>query len=218
MKKIFSMLLIVAFVFTAASVKAQFKIGAKVGYTMSQFNTDGLGKDDMGIKSGYSFGTMVNIGFLPFLSFQPEFNYTQKGVVYKGKTLLGFDYLTKKTTNYLHVPINLKINIPVIPVYLIAGPYVSYGLTSTLYNEVAGTPVFDNTSVDFSYDKNSFDIRPFDFGVNFGTGYKKDLLLGLVTLFAEVRFDVSLLDTDNFTGSYAKNRNVGINAGILFGL
>ena len=217
MRKLFSTLLVVAFVFLSVGVQAQFKIGAKAGVTMSQYKTDNLLKDDMGIKPGYSFGTMVDIKIIPFVHLQPEFTYYQKGAMFKGD-VLGIDYLTKSTTNYLHVPVNLKINLPVVPVYLIAGPYLSYGLSSSYYHEVAGVTMFDNTAVDFGFDKNSGDIRPFDFGVNFGTGYHKDILAGLVTIFVEARFDVSLLDTDNYENTYAKNRNVGINAGVLFGL
>lgn len=215
------MLLIVALVFTAVSVKAQFKIGAKAGYTMSQYQTDDLLKDDMGIKPGYTFGTMVDIKLAPFFHFQPEFTYYQKGATYKGTTLdlagLKVDYLSKTTVNYLHIPLNLKFNIPVIPVYLIAGPYVSYGLSSTYYNKTGIFPE-ENTTLAFSYKDNSSDIRPFDFGLNFGTGYKKDLILDLVTVFVEARFDVGLLDNNNSESTFAKNRNVGINAGVLFGL
>ena len=208
------MLLIVAFVFTTASVNAQFKIGAKAGFTMSQFQPN----SDLSLKTGYTFGTMVDIKIVPFLRVQPEFTYYQKGASFK-TYLNGVNYLRKTTINYLHIPINLKLNIPIIPVYLIAGPYVSYGLSGTNYSKLGEIVTIDNVAVDFGY-KNSFQTRPFDFGINFGTGYHKDILAGLITLFAEVRFDVGLLDTDNDNGenSITKNQNVAINLGVLFGL
>ncbi len=213
----FSMLLVVAFLFLSVGVQAQFKIGAKAGLSLSQYQTDNPFKEDMTLKPGYSFGSMVDIKIVPFVRLQPEFIYYQKGATFKGN-VAGVDYLSKTTINYLHIPINLKLNVPVIPIYFIAGPYLSYGLSGTFYNKSAGLVVADNTALDFGFEKNSFDTRPFDFGVNFGTGYHKDLLAGLITVFVEARFDVGLLDTDNIPDSFSKNMNVGINTGILFGL
>ncbi len=210
MKKLFSTTLVVIFMLSAIGVQAQFKIGAKGGLSLSRYTTDNLLKDDMAFKTGYDFGTMLDIKIIPFIRFQPEFMYFQKGVKYK-YDILGVENVGKSTINYLHFPMNLKVNIPIIPVYLIAGPYMSYALSGETSRK-AGSLDAVVTSVDFDFES----TKPLDFGFNFGTGLEKEFM-NLLTFFVEARFDVGVMNINGFDNLSDKNMNIGFNAGVLLG-
>ncbi len=207
MKKTFSILLIVALlVTTISSVKAQFRIGAKGGFNLSSYSTNNPAKADMTLQPCMNFGAILNFGIIPYLSFQPEFSYYQKGATFKND-----DYLSKTTINYLHVPLNLKLKVPAIPIYFVAGPYFGYALNGTWNSEVGADKT--DGKIEFGSDK----TIQLDYGVNFGAGYRFNLVPKLLTMFIETRYNIGLSDIDG-TDIKTKNRNFGINTGILLNL
>ena len=213
MKKLISVLLITVFVFTFSSnTKAQFQIGAKAGLTLSQINSSNpaLDTDDLKFKPGYEYGVLFNFTIVPMLlRVQPEIIYFQKGVTYKGD-IAGINYTTKTTLNYLHIPINLRLKIPIIPIYVVAGPYFGYALSGKSYLDIGGVDADDD--IEFGSDK----TLPFDFGINTGVGILKGF--GPIDFFVETRFSLGLVDMNGYSSDVTdKNLNIGINAGVLFG-
>lgn len=178
---------------------------------MSQINSTNaaLIKDDLKFQPGYEFGVLFNYAILPFLRVQPEVIYFQKGVKYKGE-LVVTDYLSKTQINYLHIPINLKLKIPIIPIYIVAGPYFGYAINGTTFSEIGTISV--DTDIEFGSDK----TLPFDFGINTGVGIIKGF--GPIDFFLETRFNYGIVDMNGYSDNIKEtNLNIGINAGVLLG-
>lgn len=222
MKKIIFSSLFAALMLFSLGSHAQFgvQVGMKGGLSLSQYSLDNpplfFEKDDMKLKPGFNGGLVVNFDALDLkvatFSFQPEFLYYQKGVNFKNE-IADVKYNSKTSIDYFHVPFNLKLKVIKIPVYLIAGPYFSYATAGTETGEVL-SGAFTN-DIEFGYGDNK--TMPIDLGVNFGTGFQKDFFK-VVHFFAEVRLDSGLLDINTSDSFSRKNMNVGINAGVMFGL
>lgn len=181
---------------------AQVRLGVKGGLNIASvhFSTDVLQSDNV---TGFQVGPMIE-GSLPLvgLGFDAAILYAQKGL--ETKTVGG-----EKTTlknDYIDVPVNLKwkLGLPVVKVYLSAGPYVGFRVGGNKIWELPGSMV------------DQVKTKSFSAGLNFGAGV--ELISHL-----QVGLNYGLGLTNNYsmeslslTKSDGKNRGWSVTAAILF--
>ena len=200
--------MIVGLVFAAllflgiGQVSAQVRLGVKGGLNIASvhFSTDVLQSDNV---TGFQIGPMIE-GSLPLvgLGFDAAILYTQKGL--ETKTVSGEK--TSLKNDYIDVPVNLKwkLGLPVMKVYLAAGPYVGFRVGGNKIWELPGSMV------------DQVKTKSFSAGLNFGAGV--ELISHL-----QVGLNYGLGLTNNYsmeslslTKSDGKNRGWSVTAAILF--
>ena len=200
--------MIVGLVFAAllflgiGQVSAQVRLGVKGGLNIASvhFSTDVLQSDNV---TGFQIGPMIE-GSLPLvgLGFDAAILYAQKGL--ETKTVSGEK--TSLKNDYIDVPVNLKwkLGLPVMKVYLAAGPYVGFRVGGNKIWELPGSMV------------DQVKTKSFSAGLNFGAGV--ELISHL-----QVGLNYGLGLTNNYsmeslslTKSDGKNRGWSVTAGILF--
>lgn len=130
MKKIFFLsLLTIGLLIASTPANAQFKIGPKVGISMSSFDySDGK---DISSKTGITAGLLCEyispwhgLGFDVALMYESRRANWDKDI----STDLDNDKLTVNNMEYINIPINLKwkYSLPIIAVFATAGPQFSF--------------------------------------------------------------------------------------------
>lgn len=137
--------ILVLFAIFSVSLQAQnrISIGAKAGLNVSNSYDSEGDTYSADAKTGFAAGGFLHIPLGGFFGIQPEVMFSQKGYQTSG-SVLGLDYSTSRTSNYLDVPILLAIK-PLGLVTLLVGPQYSYLMKQTT-NVV--TPVSNTTVVD----------------------------------------------------------------------
>ncbi|WP_166924885.1 porin family protein [Flavobacterium poyangense] len=156
------------------NVNAQkIKFGAKGGLNFASVSGD----DTKGIDAvtAFNFGVLSEIPISDTFSFQPEVMYSGQGYSFNDNTV---------ALNYLNIPLMGKYYLTK-GFSIEAGPQVGFLLSAK------------NEKTDV---KKSFNT--FDFGVNFGLGYKLDNGLNF-----GARYNLGLTDINNVEGSSSKNKN-----------
>lgn len=125
MKRISILLL---FIVASAAVSAQ-SLGIKAGVNYSNIIKSGDDDFKTEFKPGFHAGLTVDVPLVSGLSFAPELMYSQKGYKVSGTSILFGDYENSITTNFIEVPVLLKIKAANI-FNIHVGPQVSF-LTST---------------------------------------------------------------------------------------
>ena len=197
MKKI---ILLSLSLFLMFSVDAQ-KIGAKIGFDYSTISSENT---DYNSNIGLNGAIFFQKRFLPFLSTKYELGFYQKGYNYELLTI-------KNTIVYDYVEFNAVANlkIPVIPIYAVVGPYVSYAISGKQSENMF------NTTSDIAFGKDK--TLPYDFGLIGGIGFVKSI--AVIDFFAELRYEMGLLDINDYSFlSAKKNRNLAFSVGISIGL
>lgn len=196
-------LVFAAFLFLGiGQVSAQVRLGVKGGLNIASvhFSTDVLQSDNV---TGFQIGPMIE-GSLPLvgLGFDAAILYAQKGL--ETKTVSGEK--TSLKNDYIDVPVNLKwkLGLPVMKVYLAAGPYVGFRVGGNKIWELPGSMV------------DQVKTKSFSAGLNFGAGV--ELISHL-----QVGLNYGLGLTNNYsmeslslTKSDGKNRGWSVTAAILF--
>ena len=204
MKKFF---VLIAAAIVCMSASAQFQIGGKVGFDMTNF----WGSDvEHAMKPGYQVGVMMEYKFSPRFAIAPEVVFAAQGG--KSKALAfdinksGIDLTTtdiKYNTNYINVPLMFKF-------------YATPNFSIDLGPQV-GFNVYSKVSAKGS-DK-SFDFKDATKGVDFGVGLGGTYNL-TENAFVQARYTMGL--TKVFKDEYilgennAKNGNVQIAFGMKF--
>lgn len=162
MKKVF-ILAIGLFAATAAS--AQIRLGVKAGLNVPNI-IKGDGNNDFKTKvnPGFNAGVTLDIPLITGLAFTPELLYSTKG--YKAETVFG-DFT--QTTSFIDIPILASINLGGSGLNLVAGPQVSF-LMSTKNKFESG---FGSTEQEIIEDKSD--------------RFKKSLVGGLIGF----RYDIN---------------------------
>lgn len=196
MKKITTLILVLTMlVFTA---NAQ-KIGIMAGGTFSKMVEENT---TTSFTPGFNGSIMFQKSLFPMLALRPSLGYYQKGTAGE---VVNIEYLSK--INYLQLNMQLRIKPPLIPIYAVAGPYVSYALSG--YNKVGGI----SSDIDFGKGK----TLPYDFGLSFGAGYQMNLMIGKV--FFEGGLAKGLLDIDDSSSATSTtNMMIYANVGLLLGM
>ncbi|MBC5838755.1 porin family protein [Flavobacterium muglaense] len=126
--------------------------GIKGGYNLAAVNFDGNG--ETGQRHGFHIGVYGESFISESVAIQPELTYSQQG--YEIKNASGT--FTQKL-DYINLPIMLKV-YPSQNFFLEAGPQIGLAISHK--------EVYDGFfSASQQYDPNSF-----DYGVNFGAGFK----------------------------------------------
>jgi hypothetical protein len=180
MKKI--LLAAVLFVATAATTQAQLlKIGVKAGVNFANFSGTEIQTDAI---TSYHGGLVAEVKLLDRFSIQPELLYTTQGAEYK--TAFG-DF--KNELGYISIPVMAKIYLS-DSFSLEAGPQASF-----LVSE--------------KKDFDAEDAETFDFGVNFGLGFKIT-----ESIFVQGRYGLGLTEVSK--EAEAKNSVFSLSAGFMF--
>ncbi|MBF7091986.1 PorT family protein [Flavobacterium sp. ALJ2] len=172
MKKILLLAVITVLGFT--NVNAQkIKFGVKGGLNFANISGDKTKNID--VVTSFNFGVLSEIPISDKFSFQPELMYSGQGYSFNDNTI---------ALSYLNIPLMGKYYLTK-GLSVEAGPQIGFLLAAK--NE--------KTNV-----KDSFNT--FDFGVNFGVGYKLDNGLNF-----GARYNLGLTDINNLEGSSIKNKN-----------
>lgn len=125
MKKIF-ILAIGLFAAGAANAQSPIRLGVKAGVNLPNI-IKGDGNNDFKTKvnTGFNAGVTLDINLIKGLAFTPELLYSTKG--YKAETPFG-DFT--QTTHFIDIPILASINIGGSGLNLVAGPQVSFLLST----------------------------------------------------------------------------------------
>lgn len=127
----------------AGLANAQVNAGIKAGINFS--NIIKTGDDDFStdFKTGFHAGLFVDINLVDRLSFMPEIMFSQKGYKADGTSLLGGAYDYTLTSNFVELPLLLKVNAaPGFSIHI--GPQFSF-LASTTENFKQGSDEYKST-------------------------------------------------------------------------
>lgn len=219
---------LVAFVFAAFAAQSQISVGAKAGLNLASQSYSGIDSLTSGVDFKslplYSFGAVLEVGLTENFAIQAEANYMQKGgrSEFSGD-ILGITFSTKSDirVNYLDIPVLAKYSFggESAKGYLLAGPNFSYAFSGKTKIE-STTPVgSDSSEEDLNFDDAAYNRT--DLGLNLGIGAQFGLSDNM-RLFADARYNLGLtnLNTDEDTKDdlKVKNRGIGINVGVLYGL
>ena len=172
MKK--NLLLAVVTVLGFANVTAQeIKFGAKGGLNFASVSGDNT--EGIDVVTSFNFGVLSEIPVSDKFSVQPELMYSGQGYSFNDDTV---------ALSYLNIPLMGKYYLTK-GLSVEAGPQIGFLLSAKN----------DKTDV-----KDSFNT--FDFGVNFGLGYKLDNGLNF-----GARYNLGLTDINNLDNSSSKNKN-----------
>lgn len=207
---------LVLFFSSTALAQLPFKLGVRGGLNIASLSWDPAlpAPVESSSRTGFKFGAMVELGFIPMFALQIEPMYVQKG----GKINVPGQEITNKLT-YLDIPILLKLKLPLpgpLTPYAFAGPSIGILLSASSESGGEDTDIKDQLSST-------------DFALDFGAGAALDVA-PLVSLMLDVRYSLGLSDIFNDTakqqwtqetgiaGQKVKTSGVQIVAGLMFGL
>ncbi|MEJ6982028.1 porin family protein [Pedobacter sp. P351] len=157
---------------TALTANAQ-SLGARVGVNFSNIIKTGDSDFETDFKPGLHAGITLDIPLVDRLSFAPELMFSQKGYKTNGSSLLGGDNEYSVTTNFIEVPILLKINAASgFNIHL--GPQVSF-LTSTTESFKTGSDEY-KTKIKEENDNLKKNILGGVIGAGFNVGARTSLV------------------------------------------
>jgi hypothetical protein len=173
-------------------------VNAGVNFFNQTIKADGEKFDDAKIKTGFQIGVDYEIGIAPDFYFAPGLQFSTKGTKSEVDNLE-----TKKSLNYLEVPLNLVYKPVLGTGNLIVnfGPYLGYAISGKYKDDIA------DTDIEFGSDDTD-DYKPFDMGANIGFGYqlgmglsfKLNAQLGLINIKPEGDSD-NLIKNNGFAFS-----------------
>lgn len=201
-----TLLFVCCFLFVAASLQAQIKVGPVAGLNLSKMTlkTSGIGIDPKTLV-GFHFGAMAEFPLSGSLVLQPAILYSGKGSSYEidfGEEI----YNLKIAPGFIEVPVfaAYKFDLGSVKMFVKAGPYFGYG--------VSGQVSDDEESYDICYGEGEeCDMKPFDFGVGFGAGV--DLNGFIISL----QYELGLTDLSPVDEAEMKINVFGFSLAYLFG-
>ncbi|MEG1545185.1 MAG: porin family protein, partial [Tannerellaceae bacterium] len=181
----------------AVPAKAQIKFGIKGGVNISSvhFSKEVFNADNV---TGFQVGPMLEV-MVPIagLGVDAAVLYSQKG--------LGVGSETVKT-DYIDVPVNLKwkFGLPILKVYVAAGPYVGFRVGGSKFwdlpKQIGGQLETKSFSAGLNFGAGVEVVKHLQVGINYGLGLTDNYSLNLVK--------------EIITGG--KNRGFSVTAAILF--
>lgn len=143
--------------FSVINAQKKATAGIKGGYNLSSVSFDGTSETEK--LHGFHIGFYGESYLTNFLSIQPEILYSQQGykIIDNGSTYT-------QELDYINIPLMFKL-YPVKSLFFEAGPQIGFSIS---HKETFDTGfVLYNTSEEF-------EPRNFDWGLNFGAGFKSD--------------------------------------------
>jgi opacity protein-like surface antigen len=197
MKKTLLPALIVLLFFSSTTLaQLPFKLGVRAGLNIASLSWDPELPSviDKSSRTGFKFGALAELGFVPMFAIQIEPMYVQKG----GNISAGGQE-SKNNLSYLEIPILLKLKIPTpgpITPYVFAGPNIGILLSASSETGGQSTDIKDEiSSTDFALDLGA------------GVGFK---VAPLVVLIIDARYSLGLSDIFNDTGKLDFAQSTGI--------
>jgi len=220
---ILSVLLIVTFTNTQAQTKISFGGRAGLSFSNLSFDPDIPSNVTKSSRTGFKFGALAEIGFIPMLAVQIEPMYATGGAQLSGPLYSnGFNSVSGNITyklSYLEIPILLKVKIPIeksniIP-YAFLGPNIAFVLSSKELDEPNG---YASNEINLKDQTSSINFA-LDFGAGAGFSVNKQ-----TTIMLDVRYSLGLANLLTDKGKQASGYNsvkttgFQIVAGVMFGL
>lgn len=205
--------------FSAIS-NAQIELAPEAGVNLAKLAMGQSMGIDWKNKPSLKFGAAVNIPVLKGLYVQPGLFYAGKGVRFsEEQTISGVTAKAKMRINldYLEIPVNLMYRYKIGKagsIFATAGPYLGFALSGKIKADFeVGPPanIKESETEDLKIGKDrSDDIKPLDFGLNFGVGYQ--LPFG-VFLRAQYGLGLSNINNNPDDNYSMKNRVISITLG-----
>jgi len=198
-------------------------IGFKLGANNSSLSIDASHIDpfDHRTKSiNLHFGVSYEYEFNNFISVEPALIYNKRKLLYEdGDPSTTFYYQSDYRLTYLEIPVLAKVYITKLSetkesnrIYILAGPYYSFGLNGTL--KIKEKSPINETLQDHDVweDDEELRLKKSDYGVTYGVGIKyKDLKF---EVFHSLGFNDIANGFDNIIS--AKNRAIGFTVTLGF--
>jgi hypothetical protein len=217
MKKLFLLAAVAVFGLTSVNAQMDVKFGVKAGVNVATIGGDfGISdvdeETDTKSKIGFHIGGVAELMLSEKFALQPELLYSQQGATVEYKHADPEDNFDQETTfSYIHVPIMAKF-FPIENFSIELGPQFGFLVSDN-----------DDYSQDWAKPEQGEEneYKSFDFGLNFGLGYK---LENGVNFTARYNFGITEVDdTPNdldfgFLGDTfsRKNRVLQVSVGYMF--
>ncbi|MEM1320157.1 MAG: porin family protein [Bacteroidota bacterium] len=206
MKTLTKTLLFFCFLMGSASyLQAQISYGARLGYTLSNFNRQGKSvsgtKSDEMIK-GLDIGLLAEVRLTKGLTFQPELQFIQKGEVIYDKHFLQSGM---RKLSYVHVPLLFKLSADSKPAsfFMTAGPSLGWGL---FYKRGPRSEEFNEEN----------HLRRFELALNVGIGLS--YAINKARIFLDMRYMLGMTNVEVRREWDAKNQGFSFGMGVLVDL
>lgn len=225
MKKLIAFILMFT-MFTVSTNNLQAQASIRGGINIASMSANATEKNYKDYENqsivGFQVALALPIKISENVAIQPELVFIQKGGKSQYITDENNKYITTFTSNYIEVPVSLKLGLgntsgDGIGFYVLGGPYVGIALNGKYKNEltVLGITSSSTKTVDYSNDTNQ--EKRIDWGVNLGAG------LSLGKMYLEGRYNLginNLLDdsanNSNSNAPYRRNRGIGLTVGVHF--
>ncbi|MBN2480655.1 MAG: PorT family protein [Bacteroidales bacterium] len=203
MNNLHKIVLAICLLFAVSNIQAQIKFGPVAGLNLSTMTIKVLGLNfDSETVVGFHAGVISEIPVNENFVLQPAVLYTTKGADY---TVIGEEIALRPS--FIEIPVNIlyKYDVGPVKLFLKAGPFIAYG--------IGGQIESNGIEVDIDYGSGNADMKPFDFGLNFGAGvdFNNFLLSG--------QYGVGLANLTSIEAGNAemKINVIGISLAYLFG-
>lgn len=188
------------------NLKAQTTVaaGAKIGYSGSEFSGDDVGSLD--VRNSVAAGAFFNVSPVPYLSFQPELLFRQKGAINNREFI---NVREEYKLDYIETPLLVKLRVPIRKIFypnVFGGPYFAFK-TNSSYTAV-------QTDTEIMY-RDELNVKNTDYGAVVGGGI--DIELKPIFFSFDVRYGIGateIEDTDEPLD--LKNRDLTVMGGIGF--
>lgn len=140
------------------------KVGVRVGGQISNLVTNEV--DDQYTKFSGHFGAYYRTRIVGPLYLQPELLWVSKGAGFEYNSFFGLNDPgeVRFNLNYLELPLSAQVNLG--PLFVQAGPYVSYLLAANI------TDVSNSGNVNSVTELNRDSFNAFDYGLSAGAGVR----------------------------------------------
>jgi hypothetical protein len=200
---------------TASFAQAQFRIGARAGLNASTMTgetvpviADGPGVEG---KTGFQAGAVGELSLGRFFAIQPGLLFSPAG--YTSPSAEGYDEaLMTYGFNYLHVPLNALIKLPIGKrggIYIYLGPYAAYAVNGKYKMETfenKKSVKTDKTNVQFG----KGGIKRFDAGAGFGLGFQAGAMQ------VDLGMTMGMVNLNTNEGYDMKNANMALTLSYFF--
>jgi len=204
MKRIISIVAIMAFVFTASFAQVNYGVKGGLSFYSAEASEEGI-SFDYDAKLGLGLGGFVRLDLSEKFQLQPELMYLQKNAELEGSMSV-YSWKSKIKLDYLSIPIMAKYYITEgLNIY--AGPQIEFLLSAKDEWEEN-----DDGDISSGEDDIKKDLKGMNFGLGFGAGYELANGLGF-----EARYVIDLTDQNDSSDIDMKDAEIKTK-GFYFGL
>jgi len=179
--KLFIVAAVLAVATPAFSQDVNFGVLAGMNFANASAKTEGNDVDDLKTKLGLNIGAFVDFNFSEKLALETGLQFEQKGTKFENENKefgIPIKVTQKMIVNYLTIPVNARLNLPVGDnnLYFLAGPTLGIGLSGKTTLEVGDEE--ESEDLKFGDDEES-DIKRLNIGTRLGVGFELSNKLGI---------------------------------------